>query len=217
MLGALTEQAVGGEHLSYSCAFAAGGSAGLLGLVTGGVARIPAVQRAALRWAGRLGQMLGESRVGQWAKAAAGQLAVAARRVRATGVPQGLTRAQFRELSASVRAKSLEMDYGHDIVVRGSRAAGRARPTLDIDLGIRVSPERFDELITQRFGAPNPGSAREATMLHAAAVGKITARHAGLSRFRDEAAERLGMKIDLSVIRSGGPFDGTPNTPLLRP
>ncbi len=110
MLGALTEQAVGGEHLWYSCAFAAGGSAGLLGLVTGGVARMSAVQR----WGGRLGQLLGASRVGQWAKAAAGELAVAARRGRVTGVPQGLTGAQFRELSARVRAKSLELGYGDD-------------------------------------------------------------------------------------------------------
>ncbi len=75
VLGALAEQGTAGEPLCYSCAFAAGGIAGLLGLVTRGVARIPAVQR----WAGRLGTWLGESRVGQWARAQAGEIAAGTR------------------------------------------------------------------------------------------------------------------------------------------
>jgi predicted nucleotidyltransferase len=100
--------------------------------------------------------------------------------------------------------------YGSDIVVQGSRAAGTAGPSSDIDFAVRVSSERFDELISQRFGTPNPGSAKERTMMWAIQTGKIQAGEAGLSGLRRTLESSLGMDVDLSIIRQGGPFDNPP-------
>ncbi|MEH2929270.1 nucleotidyltransferase domain-containing protein [Candidatus Ventrimonas sp. KK005] len=35
-------------------------------------------------------------------------------------------------------------DISDDIVVQGSRANGTAKPTSDIDIAVRVTPEKFD-------------------------------------------------------------------------
>lgn len=123
-------------------------------------------------------------------------------------VPQGLTREQFSTAAATLHKAAAGLDG--DIVVQGSRAAGTARPDSDIDFGIRVASPRFDDLISERFGSPNPGSAKERTMLHAAETGKIQAGEAGLSRVRRELETQLDMDVDLSVVRHGGPFDNLP-------
>jgi ADP-ribose pyrophosphatase YjhB (NUDIX family) len=75
---------------------------------------------------------------------------------------------------------------------------------------VRVTPERFDQLISERFKTPNPGSAKERTMLWAISTGKIQAGEAGLSRVRRALEDQLGMDVDLSVVRQGGPFDNPP-------
>lgn len=108
-------------------------------------------------------------------------------------VPQGMTPEQFRSFASAVRNGAGHL--GSDIRVQGSRAAGTARPDSDIDIAIRVSPERFNQLIRERFGTPNPGSVKERTMLHA-------------------LEERFGYPVDISVIREGGPFDRGPWVPL---
>jgi predicted nucleotidyltransferase len=108
-------------------------------------------------------------------------------------VPQGMTPEQFRSFASAVRNGAGHL--GSDIRVQGSRTAGTARPDSDIDIAIRVSPERFNQLIRERFGTPNPGSAKEHTMLHA-------------------LEERFGYPVDISVIREGGPFDRGPWVPL---
>lgn len=100
------------------------------------------------------------------------------------------------------------------MVVQGSRAAGTAKPTSDIDFAVRVSPEKFDELIKSRFGTPNPGTAKERTMQHAIETGKIQAGEAGLRPLRKELEQLLGMEVDISIIRRGGPFDNPPTIPL---
>ena len=41
-------------------------------------------------------------------------------------------------------------------MVQGSRASGTAKLTSDIDIVIRVTPEKFDELIQSSFNSPNP-------------------------------------------------------------
>ncbi|WP_425583676.1 nucleotidyltransferase domain-containing protein [Streptomyces macrosporus] len=99
---------------------------------------------------------------------------------------------------------------GGNIVVQGSRAGGTARPDSDIDFAIRVDSDKFDELIRERFGTPNPDSAKERTMLHAMDTGKIQAGEAGLRSLRKALEAQLGMEVDLSVIRRGGPFDNPP-------
>ncbi|MFE9882714.1 RHS repeat-associated core domain-containing protein [Streptomyces sp. NPDC005784] len=124
------------------------------------------------------------------------------------GPPQGVTAEQFAEAAQTVRSGAGHL--GDDIVVQGSRAAGTARADSDIDLAIRVSPERFDELVKERFQTPNPGSAKERTMLHAIETGKIQAGEAGLRGLRKTLEAKLGMEVDISVIRQGGPFDNPP-------
>jgi predicted nucleotidyltransferase len=122
--------------------------------------------------------------------------------------PQGLTPAQFSWAMETVRRGTAHI--GGEVAVHGSRAAGTARPGSDIDFAIRVDEKRFDELIAERFKRPNPGSAKERTMRKAVDTGKIQAGELGVSRVRRQLKAGLGMKVDLSAIRRGGPFDNPP-------
>ncbi|WP_030395652.1 nucleotidyltransferase domain-containing protein [Kitasatospora purpeofusca] len=123
-------------------------------------------------------------------------------------LPQGVTADKFAEAAEQLRAHPRGQEG--DLVVQGSRAAGTARPDSDIDFAIRVSSERFDQLIGDCFGTPNPGSAKEKTRNRAVESGKIQAGEAGMRGLRKLLARTLGMKVDLSVIRIGGPFDNPP-------
>lgn len=120
-------------------------------------------------------------------------------------IPQGLTREQFN--SASSIIKKNVGSISSDIVVQGSRANGTAKLSSDIDFAIKVSSKKFDELIKQRFGTPNPGSAKERTMQNAIKTGKIQAGEAGLRNLRKELEKVLGMEVDISIIKKGGSFD----------
>jgi hypothetical protein len=131
---------------------------------------------------------------------------------RRAATPFGISEEQFAALSAAVRPAVLQ--WSQDIRVHGSRVAGSARPDSDLDIAILVTPDRFDQILVERFGQPNPGSAKERTMLHARETGKIQAGEAGLREVRRAAESILGMEIDLSVIRIGGPFDQGPYIPL---
>ena len=51
-------------------------------------------------------------------------------------------------------------------------------------------------------------------MQHAIKTGKIQAGEAGLRGVRVKLEGKLGMEVDLSVIRKGGPFDNPPFIPL---
>ena len=131
-------------------------------------------------------------------------------------LPQGLTDLQFSDLSTAVRARAAELGLGEDIVVQGSRAAGTARPGSDIDIAIRLSPEEFDNFLNNgsRLSNPNPGSVLEKTRLRAIETGKIQAGEARLSNQRRQLEQLLGIEVDLSVIRAGGPFDNGAQIPL---
>ncbi|MFC9749719.1 putative T7SS-secreted protein [Streptomyces niveus] len=124
------------------------------------------------------------------------------------GPPQGVSAEDFNEAARILRERAGH--FGDDIVVQGSRAGGTARPDSDIDFAIRVESDRFDELIGERFGTPNPESAKERTMLHAMETGKIQAGEAGLRGLRKTLEAQLEMEVDLSIIRSAGPFDNPP-------
>ena len=65
-------------------------------------------------------------------------------------------------------------------------------------------------MIRERFGTPNPGSAKERTMIHAIETGKIQAGEAGLRGLRKELQEITGLDVDISIIRAGGLFDTPP-------
>ena len=127
-------------------------------------------------------------------------------------LPQGISQEQFDEASKLLRDSV--GDISDDIVVQGSRASGTAKPTSDIDIAIKVTPEEFDELINQYFKTPNPGSAKERTMLHAIETGKIQAGEAQLSGLRKLLQEIFGMDVDVSIIREGGMFDNPPFIPF---
>ena len=63
-------------------------------------------------------------------------------------IPQGISAEMFSDAS-----KLIKESIGYisdDIVVQGSRASGTAKPTSDIDIAVRVTSEKFDELI-QKF------------------------------------------------------------------
>ena len=115
---------------------------------------------------------------------------------------------QFALLSARVRTGAGHLSS--DIRVHGSRAAGTAQVDSDIDLAIRVSPERFDQLIREKFKTPNFGTSAERTMQHAIKTGKIQSGEAALKNLRLALEAEFAMKFDVSVIRIGGLFDNGP-------
>jgi RHS repeat-associated protein len=132
--------------------------------------------------------------------------------LRYIGRPQGLNSQQFSEFSQAIREGAGQ--YSDDIVVTGSRAAGIARSGKDIDVNVLVDSSEFDALIRQRFGSPNPGSAKESTMLNAIQTGKIQSGEAGLRSLRKLLENMLGIEVDISIILKGGPFDNYPRLPL---
>ena len=139
--------------------------------------------------------------------------AVKGRLFRAVGnLPEGVSAGQLDDAARRIRTQV--GDLGDDLIVQGSRAGHSARPTSDIDFGLRVDPDRFDDLVRERFGTPNPGSAKERTMLHAIETGKIQAGEAGMRALRRALEADLERAVDLSVIRRGGPFDNEPWLPV---
>jgi len=123
-------------------------------------------------------------------------------------VPQGLTEEAFKVSSKLI--KDSVGGISHDIAVQGSRASGTARAASDIDYAIRVPKEQFESLVKEYFKSPTPGSAKERTMLHALNTGKIQAGEARLSGLRKQLESQLGMKVDISIVQKGGPFDNGP-------
>jgi len=131
-------------------------------------------------------------------------------------MPQGLIEARFAKFSQMVR-ESKASHYGTDIRIHGSRAVGDAKATSDIDVAIRVSPEKFNQIIKQVFKDVKPGSrsAAEKTMLHAIETGKIHRRQLGLRTLGKDIQKEFGFPdVDISVIRKGGAFDQGPWIPL---
>ncbi len=135
-----------------------------------------------------------------------------ASKVVASKLPQGISADAFATMSQTIRQQ-----VGHlsdDIAVHGSRASGTAKATSDIDIAIRVSPEKFNQLIVKSFGSPNAGSAKMRTMKHAIDTGKIQAGEAGMRGLRKTLSKQLDMPVDISVIRKGGSFDKGPYIPI---
>jgi predicted nucleotidyltransferase len=138
---------------------------------------------------------------------------VKGRLFRAVGnLPEDVSASQLDEAGKLIRSQASHL--GEDVIVQGSRAGHSARPASDIDFGLRVDPDRFDDLVRQRFGTPNPGSSKERTMLEALARGRIHTGEAGLRQLRNSLEDALGKKVDISVIKRGGLFDGEPWLPV---
>lgn len=127
-------------------------------------------------------------------------------------LPQGISSSSFSGMSQTIRQQ-----VGHlsdDIAVHGSRASGTAQAGSDVDIAIRVSSNRFQELIASSFGSPNAGSAKMRTMMHAIGTGKIQAGEAGMRGLRRSLSKQLGIPVDISIIRIGGKFDNGPFIPI---
>lgn len=123
----------------------------------------------------------------------------------------------FDVVSGQVRGAAGKLGLGDDIFVMGSRSCGTARAGSDFDFGIRVSGDRFDELIGSSFGNPRAGNALSRTRDVAIRDGRIQTGEAGLRTVRRDIARTLGIsenQVQISVIRSGGVFDNGPQTPL---
>lgn len=159
---------------------------------------------------------------------------------RARGYPYGFKdKAQF-----DVMATKLKGDVGtlspppggiaipnNEIVVQGSAVHRPGAP--DVDLAVMVSPADFDKLIEQSFpnqcarvrargGDPlalteaTATNAAERTLGRAVEYGKINRNvvNPKLSDARNAASTVAGIKVDLSIIKKGGPFDHGPYFPL---
>ncbi|HTM98934.1 MAG TPA: nucleotidyltransferase domain-containing protein [Pedobacter sp.] len=98
-------------------------------------------------------------------------------------------------------------DISEDIVGQGSRAAGTASASSDIDFAIRVNSKEFDQLIVKSFGNPKEGTAKWKTMQNAIKTGKIQSGEAGLRSLRKNLEKLLDKDVDISVIKKGGEFD----------
>lgn len=134
-------------------------------------------------------------------------------------IPQGLSEAQFGTLSETVLTRASQMGLGDDVFVQGSRAAGTARPTSDIDIAIRVSPQKFDEFLytESRLRAVTPGSSNARTLEYSIENGIIQRGEARLSSTGRALERQLGMDVDISVVRAGGNFDRGPRIQLANP
>lgn len=126
---------------------------------------------------------------------------------------------QFEDASQLVHARAAGLGLGDDIFVHGSRASGSARVTSDLDIGIRVSPEQFDNFLNtqSRLRNPNPGSSLADTRQYAIENGLIQRGEARLSPLGKQLEKLLGLDVDISVIRAGGNFDKGPYIPLIKP
>lgn len=132
-------------------------------------------------------------------------------------IPQGVSPRTFDAVSSKLRAVADKRGLGDDVFVMGSRAGGTASAEADFDFGIRVTPERFDELINQSFENARSGSAVSRTRDFAIRDGRMQTGEAGLRQVRSEIARTLNVpqsKVQISIIRSGGTFDNGPQTPL---
>ena len=138
--------------------------------------------------------------------------AVKGRVFRAAGnTPDGVGVGQMAAAAALIRRHAAH--YGDDVVVQGSRAGYSTRAASDIDIGLRVSPARFEAVLRERFGDPVSEEFAE-VMGRCRAKGIVHARRAGMRMLGEELEALLGCKVDISVIRRGGRFDQEPWLPL---
>jgi hypothetical protein len=143
------------------------------------------------------------------------------------GPPQGMTEAQFQQVSDRLRRRLKEEaartgDFGDDLFVHGSRGKGTAEPGADLDIGVRVAAGRFDQLIRERAARVRRGSDKWETLQEAVRQGRLHSGEAGISGVRKEIQRLINEEMNLgfakgvqvTVIREAGPFDQGPFIPL---
>ena len=89
---------------------------------------------------------------------------------------------------------------------------GTATINSDIDVAIRVSEEKFNQILQEAFKnvKKGSGSSAEKTMLRALETGKIQRGEVKLSSLGKNLEKKFGTKIDISVVKIGGTFDQGP-------
>jgi hypothetical protein len=113
-------------------------------------------------------------------------------------------------------------DLGDDIFVHGSRGRGTAASDADLDIGIRVSAERFEQLVQERLATVKEGGDKWKTLQRALERGRLHQGEAGISGISKEIQrlmnEEMGLGftkgLQVTVIREAGPFDLGPFIPL---
>lgn len=143
------------------------------------------------------------------------------------GPPQGMTEEQFEQVSDRLREllrqeASRTGDFGDDIFVHGSRARGTAAVDADLDIGIRVSVERIEQLVQSRLARVTAGGNRWRTLQRALQRGRPHQGEAGISGIsreiqrviNDEMCLGFTNGVQVSVICKAGPFDQGPFIPL---
>lgn len=138
-----------------------------------------------------------------------------------------MTEEQFQQVSDRLRERLKQEafrtgDFGDDIFIHGSRARGTAASDADLDIGIRVAADRFEQLIQARLARVRQGSDTWETLQEAARQGRLHAGEAGISGIRKEIQRLIneGMNLGFAkgvqviVIREAGPLDQGPFIPL---
>ena len=102
-----------------------------------------------------------------------------------------MTEEQFKQVSDRLRGRLKQEagrtgELGDDIFVHGSRGRGTAGADADLDIGIRVSAERFDQLIQDRLAQVKQGGDKWETLQEAVRQGRLHAGEAGISGIRKE-------------------------------
>lgn len=123
-------------------------------------------------------------------------------------VPCLIEEGRFKQVVKLLKENEIIKKIGGDLYVHGSRAKGTAKIYSDIDIGIRVSPAKFDQLIKECFA--NVKNSKVDTMLRAIETGKIHRRQLKLSALGKQIEKILGIQVDLSVIKNAGLFDVGP-------
>ena len=145
------------------------------------------------------------------------------------GPPQGMTKEQFQQVSERLRERLKQEavrtgDLGNDIFVHGSRGRGTAASDADLDIGIRVSDDRFEQLVQGRLASVKEGGDKWKTLQRALERGRLHQGEAGISGVSREIQrlinEEMGLGftkgVQVTVIREAGPFDEGPFIPLPR-
>jgi len=138
-----------------------------------------------------------------------------------------MTEEQFQQVSDRLRERLKQEagrtgDLGEEIFVHGSRGRGTAASAADLDIGIRVSAERFDQLIQDRLTRVRQGGDKWETLQEAVRQGRLHAGEAGISGIRKEIQRLINEEMNLgfakgvqvTVICEAGPFDQGPFIPL---
>jgi hypothetical protein len=134
--------------------------------------------------------------------------------------PVGLSSSEFSSVSRVLRREL--SDVSDDIVIQGSRASGRAGTFSDLDIAVKVSPERFDKIVEDRFTGNIPKS-RLDRLGPAVKDGRIFARDAGIVQVRNKVAKVLNIsnklakqQIQITIVKKGGNFDNGTQIPIER-